>query len=127
MKQMLKRPLALAMALVLALALALPAAAEEDAVARAAFDAAAAAMTYGGATSIQYALWQDGEITVSGQQGVYSKTENRALTADNLYGVGSVSKVYTTAAMMLLVEEGKVDLDDSSILRALRRIIHSNE
>ena len=111
MKQMLKRPLALAMALVLALALALPAAAEEDAVARAAFDAAAAAMTYGGATSIQYALWQDGEITVSGQQGVYSKTENRALTADNLYGVGSVSKVYTTAAMMLLVEEGKVDLD----------------
>ena len=112
MKQLAKRAAVLALALALTLALALPAWAEETApVTKAAYDAAAAAMTYGGAVSIQYALWQDGEIAVSGQQGVYSKTENRALTADNLYGVGSVSKVYTAAAMMLLADEGKVDLD----------------
>ena len=70
-----------------------------------------AAAQYGGAVSIQYALWQDGEITLTGHAGVYSRTENRALTDDILYGVGSVSKVYTTAAVMLLAEEGKLDLD----------------
>ncbi len=64
-----------------------------------------------GATSIQYALIQGDEITLSGQAGSYSKTENRALTAENLYGVGSVSKVYTAAAVMKLVENGKVSLD----------------
>ena len=111
MKQMGKRAASLVLTLVLLAALALPASATEDPVAEAAYEAAAGAMTYGGAVSVQYALWQDGEIVVSGSQGVYSKTENRLLTADNLYGVGSVSKIYTTAAMMLLVEEGRVNLD----------------
>ena len=112
MKQTIRQSAALLLTLALAFALALPAsAAEETPVAKAAYDAATTAMAYGGAVSIQYALWQDGEITVSGQHGIYSKTENRALTADNLYGIGSVSKVYTTAAMMRLVEKGKVDLD----------------
>ncbi len=73
--------------------------------------AAQYAMEYGGAVSVQYALWQDGEITCSGHAGVYSKTENTALTDEHLYGVGSISKIYTTAAMMKLVEQGKVDLD----------------
>ena len=73
--------------------------------------AAQYAMEYGGAVSVQYALWQDGKITLSGHAGVYSKTENTALTDEHLYGVGSISKVYTAAAMMKLVEQGKIDLD----------------
>lgn len=73
--------------------------------------AAQCAMEYGGAVSVQYALWQDGEITLSGHAGVYSKTDSAALTDDHLYGVGSVSKVYTAAAMMKLVEQGRVDLN----------------
>ena len=60
--------------------------------------AAQAALTAGGAQSIQYALWQDGEIILTGHAGNYSRTENRALTDDILYGVGSVSKTYTAAA-----------------------------
>lgn len=112
MEQMMRRSAALLLALILSVVLALPAAAaEEDVVGQAAYDAAAGAMTYGDAVSVQYALWHDGEIIASGQQGVYSKTENRLLTADNLYGVGSVSKIYTTVAMMKLVDDGKVDLD----------------
>ena len=51
--------------------------------------AAQAALTAGGAQSIQYALWQDGEIILTGHAGNYSRTENRALTDDILYGVGS--------------------------------------
>lgn len=100
----------------LALSLATPAAwaAETSLTDRqqSADEAAAYAAQYGGATSLQYALWEDGEITLSGHTGVYSKTENRALTEDILYGIGSVSKIYTTAAVMLLVQDGKIDLDE---------------
>ncbi len=113
MMQIVKRRLsALALTLALLAALALPAfAAEEDRTdsARAALETA---MTYGGAISGQYALWQDGEIVLSGTSGVYSKSENRLLTDDNLYGIGSVSKVYAAVAMLRLAEEGEVDLDE---------------
>lgn len=77
----------------------------------AAQQAAALAAQYGEATSVQYALWEDGKITLSGSTGVYSKTENRAITTDTLYGIGSVSKIYTTAAVMKLIDDGKVKLD----------------
>lgn len=64
-----------------------------------------------GATSVQYALMDDGEIVLSGNAGVYSKSENTALTAQTMYGIGSISKMYTTTAVMKLVDMGKVDLD----------------
>ena len=67
---------------------------------------------YGGADSVRYALWEDGEITAQGGWGVYSKTENRALTEDILYGVGSVSKTYTAAAILKLAQDGKLALED---------------
>ena len=73
--------------------------------------AAQAALEHGGAQSIQYALWQDGEIVLTGHAGAYSRTENRPLTDDVLYGVGSVSKLYTTAAILKLADQGKVELD----------------
>lgn len=75
-------------------------------------DAVEKAAEYGGAVSIQYALWEEGEITLTGHAGVYSKTEDRALTDDILYGIGSVSKVYTAAAIMKLSEAGRVELDE---------------
>lgn len=104
--------LLLSLTLVLGLC-ALPAGAAEGdtTLADAAFAAAQAAQQYGGAQSVQYALWQDGEIVLTGHVGDYSRTENRALTDDILYGIGSVSKMYTTAAVLKLAEEGKVDLD----------------
>ena len=66
---------------------------------------------YSGADSVQYALWEDGEITLSGHAGVYSRTENRALTGEELYGIGSISKTYTAAAVLKLSEAGKLSLD----------------
>lgn len=108
------KPLALLLALaLLAGLLTLPAAAEEGSpsLADRAQAAAGLAMQYSGADSVQYALWRDGEIVLSGHAGSYSRTENRALTNHNLYGVGSVSKIYTTAAAMQLAEAGKLDLD----------------
>ncbi|KAA1181048.1 serine hydrolase domain-containing protein [Paenibacillus sp. B2(2019)] len=58
-------------------------------------------------SSVQYALIDNGNITVSGQTGKNDKT----LTKDTLYGIGSVSKVIGAAAVMKLVDEGKIDLD----------------
>ena len=117
MKQRSLRRGALALALALLLSLWTPAlAAEEttaaDPLAQSAQTAAETALQYGGAQSVSYALWQDGEIVLTGSAGAYSRTENRALTDDILYGVGSISKTYTAVLMMNLVEEGKVALDD---------------
>ena len=106
---------ALALTAALAVSAALPAAAaEEEPLTRAesAQQAIEAAAAYGGAVSIQYALWEDGEITMTGRSGTFSKSENRLLTDQDLYGIGSVSKMYTTAAVLQLVEKGKVDLDE---------------
>lgn len=64
-----------------------------------------------GVTSVQYALIDDGEIVVSGQSGVFGKDSKTALSKDSMYGIGSISKTFTTAAVMQLVDQGKVDLD----------------
>ena len=64
-----------------------------------------------GETSVQYALISDGKIILSGNAGVFSKTGNTKLTADTMYGVGSISKMFTTAAIMKLVDMGEVKLD----------------
>lgn len=64
-----------------------------------------------GETSVQYALISDGKIILSGNAGVFSKNGNTKLTADTMYGVGSISKMFTTAAIMKLVDMGQVKLD----------------
>ena len=114
-----KRMLSAALAgLILAPALTLPVlAAQETGAAGETFEdkalhAIELSAQYGGADSVRYALWEDGEITAQGGWGVYSKTENRALTEDILYGIGSVSKTYTAAAVLKLAQDGKLKLED---------------
>lgn len=72
---------------------------------------AAALVSYYGTTSVQYALIDNGTITISGQAGVYSLESDIPLTAEHMYGIGSISKMFTTTAVMQLAEEGKIDLD----------------
>lgn len=64
-----------------------------------------------GSTSTQYAMIDNGEMVLSGQVGVYSKSEDKVLTNDTMYGIGSISKVYVAASVMKLVDEGKINLD----------------
>ena len=108
-----KRGSALLLALMLSLSLSVSAMAEETVASleETAQSAAQGALTYGGADSVQYALWQDGKVVLTGSCGSSSRTENRALTDDILYGIGSVSKIYTTVAVMQLAEAGRVSLD----------------
>ncbi|MCY9549797.1 serine hydrolase domain-containing protein [Lysinibacillus xylanilyticus] len=62
-------------------------------------------------TSVQYALIDNGKLILSGQTGKNDLKGKQPLTKDTLYGIGSISKMYTAAAVMKLVDEGKVDLD----------------
>lgn len=64
-----------------------------------------------GAVSVEYALMEKGKLITEGNAGVYSKSENRALTPNTMYGIGSVSKMFVSTAAMMLVEEGKLNLD----------------
>ncbi|MFB9276934.1 serine hydrolase domain-containing protein [Cohnella cellulosilytica] len=64
-----------------------------------------------GTTSLQYALIDQGRIVVSGQSGLNDPEGEQPLSADTMYGIGSVSKMFTSAAVMKLADEGKVDLD----------------
>lgn len=61
--------------------------------------------------SVQYALIDHGHIVVSGQSGKNDEQGQRPLTKDTMYGIGSTSKMFTTVAVMQLVDQGKIDLD----------------
>lgn len=62
-------------------------------------------------SGIQYAIIDNGSITLSDSAGVYDKATNAPITKDTMFGIGSVSKMYVTAATMMLVDSNKVDLD----------------
>ena len=64
-----------------------------------------------GAKSVQYAVMYKDEVILSGSVGKYDKGESRPLNKDDMYGIGSTSKVYTTAAALLLVDKGQLDID----------------
>lgn len=61
--------------------------------------------------SVQYALIDKGKIVLTGQTGKNDMKGKQPLTKDTLYGIGSVSKMYAAAAVMKLVDDGKVELD----------------
>lgn len=69
-------------------------------------------VTFYGTTSVQYAIMDHGTVTVSGSAGYANKEMKLAPEMSTIYGIGSISKVFTTAAVMRLVDEGKVDLDE---------------
>jgi CubicO group peptidase (beta-lactamase class C family) len=73
--------------------------------------AATQLLTATGGTSLRYALVEDGQVTLEGGAGTFSREQAKLPGADALYGIGSVSKMYTTAAVMQLVDAGKVKLD----------------
>ncbi|WP_343210727.1 serine hydrolase domain-containing protein [Anaerolentibacter hominis] len=64
-----------------------------------------------GVTSVQYAVIKDGKMQFSGQSGYTDRAAKKAPTKNTMYGIGSISKIFTTTAVLQLAEEGKVDLD----------------
>lgn len=68
-----------------------------------------------GATGVQYAIREEGKVTLSGGLGVNETGTKTSVTKDTMFGIGSVSKMYVTAATMMLADAGKVDIDQPLI------------
>lgn len=65
----------------------------------------------GNTASIQYAISEGDNIAISDSVGLADKYKSEKANKNSIYGIGSISKLYTTAAVLQLVDEGKVDLD----------------
>ncbi len=65
-----------------------------------------------GITAVCAAVCAEGELLAAACAGTRGFEDSEA-RGDDLYNIGSVSKVYVTAAIMELVQEGKVCLDES--------------
>jgi CubicO group peptidase (beta-lactamase class C family) len=71
-----------------------------------------AAVKQSGAPSVSVAVVVDGKLAYAKAVGYASLSPRRAADADTRYAVGSISKQFTAAALLLLQEEGKLSLDD---------------
>ncbi len=75
----------------------------------AALDAARAAAS---AHGIAFAAVRDGDLLWSGVSG-RARDATTALSADDAFVIGSVTKTFVAAAILQLVEEGRLELDDT--------------
>lgn len=71
-----------------------------------------AALAAAGAPSVSVAVIRDGRLEYARALGRADNAKNRAADASTRYAVGSISKQFTAAALLLLQEEGKLSLDD---------------
>ncbi len=55
---------------------------------------------------------ENGEVAYASGYGARNMEKNLPMTADTLYGIGSTTKSFTAMAIMQLVEQGKIDLND---------------
>jgi CubicO group peptidase (beta-lactamase class C family) len=65
-----------------------------------------------GVPSASVAVVQDGKIAYLQAYGAAKLDPNTAATPQMRYSIGSISKQFTAAAILLLAEEGKLSLDD---------------
>lgn len=61
---------------------------------------------------LSLAIVRDGVLLKARGYGKASLDSNAPATVDTVYQIGSISKTFTAAAVMLLVEQGKLALDD---------------
>lgn len=64
---------------------------------------------------IAVAIVKDGTVVLSKGYGVKSILTNEKVDANTLFGIASNSKAFTSAALALLVDEGKIKWDDKVI------------
>src|SRR4051812_49357739 len=70
------------------------------------------ALKKSGAPSVSVAVVQDGKLAFAKAFGMADIAAARAADTRTRYAVGSISKQFTAAALLLLEEEGKLSMDD---------------
>ena len=68
-----------------------------------------------GVGSSSVAIMDGGRIVYSEGFGMADREEDIAADRDTLFNIGSISKVFTSAALMLLVDDGLLKLDDKVV------------
>jgi CubicO group peptidase (beta-lactamase class C family) len=68
-----------------------------------------------GAPGVTIAIVENDEVTMAQGFGVTDIVTPRPVTADTNFAIGSVSKAFTTAALAILVDEGRIGWDDPVI------------
>ena len=61
---------------------------------------------------LSMAVVKDGRVVYSNQQGLANVELGVPVTADTVFQIQSITKTFTATAVMMLVEEGKLSLDD---------------
>ena len=69
-------------------------------------------LTLTGVPSASIAIVKDGQLAYTGAFGMARLQPPTAATSEMRYSIGSVSKQFTAAAILLLQQEGKLKLDD---------------
>src|ERR1700738_3401635 len=83
-------------------------------------------LTKTGAPSASVAVVKDGKIAYLHAYGNAQIDPPRAATTDMRYSIGSISKQFTAAAILMLQEEGKLSLDDR-IIRWLPQLTRAGD
>jgi len=65
-----------------------------------------------GAPSVSVAVVEDGKLAYAKAFGTADLAEGRPASVETRYAVGSISKQFTAAALLMLEEQGKLSLDD---------------
>jgi len=65
-----------------------------------------------GVPGVSYAIVRDGRIVRSGAYGEVNLELHSPATRDSVYEIGSMTKQFTAACVLMLVDEGKISLDD---------------
>jgi CubicO group peptidase (beta-lactamase class C family) len=64
-----------------------------------------------GAVGLAVAVVKDGEVVFSNTYGKRSLETDRAIAQDDIFRIASISKSFTTTALMTLIEKGEFSLD----------------
>jgi len=88
--------------------------------------AAAKMLSESGVPSASIAVVRDGKLTYAKAYGLADVASHRPATSSMIYSIGSISKQFTAASMLLLTEEGKLSLDDG-VGRWLPDLTRGNE
>ena len=68
-----------------------------------------------GVPGVTIAIVEDGQTTLARGYGVRGLADRQAVNADTIFSTGSTGKAFTTAALAILVDEGKIQWDDKVI------------
>jgi CubicO group peptidase (beta-lactamase class C family) len=74
-----------------------------------------AVMKASGVPGATVAIVENGAVTLARGYGVKALGSDGAVDADTLFQIGSTTKAFTTAALAILVDEGKIGWDDRVI------------